>query len=443
MFHLWHFYAMAGTAHISIAGEIGYDTVLSDAWNQNSVKDQFEAVNAPDSITLHIDSIGGSCMEGWGIHDYLRTRNLPITAIVEGYCASIATVIFLAADADKRLMNENSYFMIHNPWMQVAGSASEFSSAAAQLIKEEQKLSSFYAKTTGLAEADIAEMMAVETEMSAAEALKFNFISKVISTTAPSATIAARKRQYSQMCAKIKAGKYNKSENMANKVLESLSTGFAAMAAALKGPVMNGSVKCDEGELHFGGGEVGEGDAVYSDPEMTTAAADGDYSKDQTSYSVKDGKISTIAPKEEEDADDSEAEASAKPAADPDADEDPEEGDSGEGDEEAKKAEAATAVMIASIAKEKAGRIKAVKELKAFQANAEVWAKGMNDATALIAELRAELAKDRKEVKAEIKSSFEFVGGSRVTSGKPEEVKKQAFASGLSDEQKAILKRSK
>lgn len=429
-----------GVADIYIDGIISSD--YYSGCSLPYVQFQLSMVDKPDAITVHINSVGGEVNEGWAIHDFLRTQGVPVTTINEGYCASMATIIHLAGDADKRLMLENAKYMIHNPWTYAAGNASELTEAIQHLLKEEARMAAFYTKATGLSFQDITEMMAVETEMVASECLKQNFISKIIETSVPTATISARKREYSKMCAQIRAGKAIKQNEitMSKSVIEGITSAVEALAKAIKGPIKAGSVSTDNGDLHFGGGEVGEGDAVYSDPEMTTAAPDGDYSKDSLSYSVKDGKVDSISPAEDED--DAETEASAdKPAKDPEAD------DEGDGDEEAK-AEARAddsevTALKAKLSKEVIARKKAVAEIKAVKDNVTVWSKSLTDAAELITSLKAELAKDRESIKAEIKSSFEFTGESRVTKGTKEVVKINPFENSMSEAGKKALARSK
>ena len=66
-------------------------------------------------IRLHCD--GGSVTEGWAIYDRLRATGKEITATAEGNCASMATIILMAAPKERRRAYENAHICVHNPWM--------------------------------------------------------------------------------------------------------------------------------------------------------------------------------------------------------------------------------------------------------------------------------------------------------------------------------------
>ena len=66
-----------------------------DAFCQSIPEDDNEI-----DIRLHCD--GGSVTEGWAIYDRLRATGKEITATVEGNCASMATIILMAAPKERR-----------------------------------------------------------------------------------------------------------------------------------------------------------------------------------------------------------------------------------------------------------------------------------------------------------------------------------------------------
>lgn len=64
-----------------------------------------------DTITIHLNSPGGYAYCGLALYDFIKTLNVPITCVVEGTCASAATLILLACD--ERKMSDNSVFLMH------------------------------------------------------------------------------------------------------------------------------------------------------------------------------------------------------------------------------------------------------------------------------------------------------------------------------------------
>lgn len=64
-----------------------------------------------DTITIHLNSPGGYAYSGLALYDFIKTLQVPITCVVEGTCASAATLILLACE--ERRMSDNSVFLMH------------------------------------------------------------------------------------------------------------------------------------------------------------------------------------------------------------------------------------------------------------------------------------------------------------------------------------------
>jgi len=137
-----------------------------------------------DEIVVHIHSRGGDVNEGFAIHDLLVSSGFRITTIVEGLCASIASVIALAGT--ERKMMANSEFFIHNPWADpstMSGfTADDYAKRAADIKVAEDKLLNFYVVKTGGEKETIANMMKVETSLTAEQALEMKFITDIVQT---------------------------------------------------------------------------------------------------------------------------------------------------------------------------------------------------------------------------------------------------------------------
>lgn len=64
-----------------------------------------------DTVTLHIYSPGGDAMAGFALYDFIKSSQIPIVGVIEGMCASAATLPFLACKT--RIMSPNSVFLMH------------------------------------------------------------------------------------------------------------------------------------------------------------------------------------------------------------------------------------------------------------------------------------------------------------------------------------------
>ena len=63
------------------------------------------------NIKLHINSPGGTLLDGLAAVDYVRNSKVPIHTFVEGIAASAATLFSVMAN--KRSINKHSYMLIH------------------------------------------------------------------------------------------------------------------------------------------------------------------------------------------------------------------------------------------------------------------------------------------------------------------------------------------
>jgi ATP-dependent protease ClpP protease subunit len=148
------------TGNIYISGQIGtFDGVtgisLTDVISQVKKQPMATAYN------VHINSEGGLVDTGFDIYHYLCSLGKPLTTIGSGIVASIATVIFMAGK--KRLIKENTQFMIHLPWGGSMGTADELEQFAGQLRVIEKKMVGFYKKVLSVQEQAIVPLLKNET----------------------------------------------------------------------------------------------------------------------------------------------------------------------------------------------------------------------------------------------------------------------------------------
>lgn len=122
-------------------------------------------------------SEGGVVQVGFDIYNYLKSLNKPITTVIESYCASISSVIFLAGD--KRIIKQNAKLMIHNPWGQPTGDAELLESYSAELRKIEKQITDIYNDKTSIGKETLSALMRNETEMTANEAVDLGFAHEV------------------------------------------------------------------------------------------------------------------------------------------------------------------------------------------------------------------------------------------------------------------------
>lgn len=129
------------------------------------------------SITLSINSPGGSVFDAIAMYNALRNTGKEITVRVMGVAASAASLIAMAGD--KIVMPENTFMMVHNPLTGTYGNAEDLREMADVLDKIGASLIATYCKRTGKSEDEVKALLDAETYLTAAEAVELGFADEV------------------------------------------------------------------------------------------------------------------------------------------------------------------------------------------------------------------------------------------------------------------------
>lgn len=134
-----------------------------------AIRQQLDELKGRD-LTVYINSDGGSVPAGVAIANMVARHDGRTTAVVDGWCCSIATQIFFAAD--ERRMPANAYLMIHKPSVTVTGDADQLLETAAALDTIQEGLETTYraAAREGTTAQQIHDMTNAETWLTGAEA---------------------------------------------------------------------------------------------------------------------------------------------------------------------------------------------------------------------------------------------------------------------------------
>lgn len=195
-----------GPAEICIYDRIGYDWWSGEGTEAKVFVEALKEIPMSQAITLRINSPGGNVHDGMLIYNRLAERRDHITVIVDGYAASIASVIALCG---KELqMPRNTLFMIHDPWGMVEGNAAEMRKAADMLDKHRDAILSVYENKIDATKDEIISWMSAETWFTGDEAKTAGFadtITDEISFQACAETLSAFKRVPEQLKTKDKS----------------------------------------------------------------------------------------------------------------------------------------------------------------------------------------------------------------------------------------------
>ncbi len=136
--------------------------------------------NRNQEIHFYINCPGGSVTATLAIYDTMLYMECPISTYCMGLAASGAAIILAAGSKNKRFALPNSKVMIHQPWGQVGGQASDIEIQALEIEKERQRLNEILAFHTGQPIDRIAAETDRDRYFTAQEAKDFGLVDEVI-----------------------------------------------------------------------------------------------------------------------------------------------------------------------------------------------------------------------------------------------------------------------
>lgn len=138
--------------------------------------DTIKAIDAP-VIHVRINSPGGSVFAARAMEQALREHPSKVIAHIDGYSASAASFLMMAAD--EIVIASGAMVMIHKAWSGVWGNANDLRQTADMLDKIDSTLVDTYAARSGQDKQKISDWMAAETWFTAQEAVDNGFADSI------------------------------------------------------------------------------------------------------------------------------------------------------------------------------------------------------------------------------------------------------------------------
>ena len=143
-----------------------------------------ESENPDKDVALYINSPGGSVYAGMAIYDTMRFIKPEVSTLCTGLAASMGAFLRAAGTKGKRFSLPNSRIMIHQPSGGAQGQASDIQIQAREILDLRERLNQMLAENTG----QTVERIGIDTErdnfMSAADAVTYGLIDKVLTSRA-------------------------------------------------------------------------------------------------------------------------------------------------------------------------------------------------------------------------------------------------------------------
>lgn len=140
-----------------------------------------QAEDPKKDITMYIQSPGGHVTAGLAIYDTMQLIKPDVSTVCMGICASMGAVLLAGGAKDKRFVLPHAEVMIHQPLGGTQGQASDIILHANHIVKTRDTLNNILAKHTGQNIKTIEKDTDRDNFMSAAEAVKYGLVDKIIS----------------------------------------------------------------------------------------------------------------------------------------------------------------------------------------------------------------------------------------------------------------------
>lgn len=170
-------------AEVFVYDEIGGWGVMA----ADFVRD-LQALDA-DTVTVRISSPGGSVFEALAIHASLRNLEATVNCVIDGLCASAATVVAMGGDTVTTA--PGSMWMVHDAMNSVFGNEADMKQMADLLGKTSQNIADIYAARAGGTADEWRATMQAETWYTADEAVSAGLADGLTESAKPTAKAPA------------------------------------------------------------------------------------------------------------------------------------------------------------------------------------------------------------------------------------------------------------
>lgn len=154
-----------------------------DDYTANVIQAQLLYLDSADTgkdISLYINSPGGSVYAGLGIYDTMQYIQSDVSTICTGMAASMAAVLLVAGEKDKRFALKHSRVMIHQPMGGIQGQASDIEITSREILKLKKELYTIISDHSGQPYDKVYADSDRDYWMTSDEALAYGMIDKVL-----------------------------------------------------------------------------------------------------------------------------------------------------------------------------------------------------------------------------------------------------------------------
>lgn len=131
-------------------------------------------------ITLYISSPGGHVESGDAVFDTMQYIPCAVRTVGMGWVGSIATHIYLAAEAENRFSLPNTRYLIHQPSGGYGGDAKDIQIQATEIVRTRERIFRVIAERTGQTYEKVKADADRDYWMGAEESVEYGLVGRII-----------------------------------------------------------------------------------------------------------------------------------------------------------------------------------------------------------------------------------------------------------------------
>ena len=164
---------------IIFLGQAIDDTVANDVMAQLLT---LESMDPDRDIMMYINSPGGSFTALTAIYDTMQFVRPDVQTICLGQAASAAAVLLAGGAKGKRMALEHSRILIHQPYSEGGGQATDIEIQAKEVLRMRELLEIMLSKHSNKSKEDIGKDIERDKILTAAEAVEYGLVDQILAT---------------------------------------------------------------------------------------------------------------------------------------------------------------------------------------------------------------------------------------------------------------------
>lgn len=163
---------------VSVEHALQFQMVLNEMEQDHLRSAAERGIQTPDPIWIYIHSYGGDAFAGLSMMDAIRECKVPVHTVVDGFCASAATLPLLGSD--KRYMRQHASVLIHQIRTEFGGKFEDLLDETTNSTQLMQTLKKIYTRDTKLTRSKIDVLIRKETYLNAEECASLGLVHHIL-----------------------------------------------------------------------------------------------------------------------------------------------------------------------------------------------------------------------------------------------------------------------